>query len=203
MATRLLRDELLTHPIRSAILDRVRERPGVAFLELFHLLKSVPEFSSCLGYGSLSYHLHQLERFGYLVNRKTGRHRRYYASGGPQGSEATALSVLQGAPVPDLAHLLLDHGGATQRHLWRRFRERRPCTRQTVGYHLARLERHGLVTSGRCGRGKAYWATEKLRRLLPLAAPAPRSETQDVLPGITIPSFEHQVNQHVEIETQS
>lgn len=82
-----------------------------------------------------------------------------------------ALALLHSPPHPFLARLLLDHPGRNQQELWRLYRERHPTSRQALGYHLARLERAGLVTSVLRGRWKAYEATPLLHDLRTLIGP--------------------------------
>lgn len=173
MATRLLRNELLEHPVRTQIFELIRDEPGIAFLAMFDRLRAREETRDGLGFGSLQYHLDKLERFGFITNRKSGRHRRYYENGGPFGGATTALSVLQVPTVSALARHLLEIPGGSQRELWNRVRLARPCTRQAIGYHLVRLAALDLVVIARNGRAKAYYPTERLQRLMAWVSAAP------------------------------
>lgn len=167
MTTRIARDELLEHPMRSRILDAVRGRPGIGLRQLRDQVQ--PDQGGC-AFSSLYHHLRLLEEFGIVTTRRAGRYRRVYLNGGPQGSSATALSILQNEPLPALAHLLMTNPGANQSAIWKHFRERHPCSRQIIGYHLRRLEAHALTRSSRQGAAKTYYPTDTLERLFPLAA---------------------------------
>jgi len=69
--TRLRPSEVLDLESRRRILEYVRGHPGVHFREL---LRSLP-----FGSGSLHYHLYVLERAGYLIPRRDGMYRRFFA----------------------------------------------------------------------------------------------------------------------------
>jgi predicted transcriptional regulator len=166
MATRLLLPDIVEHPVRSALLDLIRVEPGIPFLGLYDQMKAVPEFAPRIAFGSLSYHLQQLERFGLITTRKSGRHRRHYVNGGAWGGDTTSLSILQGEPAARLARAILARPGLQQSALWQVHAQARPCTRQSVGYHLARFERHQLAAVVRRGSSKRYFPTEKLSRLV-------------------------------------
>lgn len=168
----LTRNNLLAHPFRRALLDAIRDRPGSAFLDLFAQFKPDPTFGPALGFGNLAHHLHKMERAGMLTSRRSGRHRRYYQNGGPQGGETTALAVLQAQPARDVLDLLLAAPGSSQMALWLQRRALRPCSRQSVGYQLRRLELFELVISTRRAHCKAYFATELAARLRKIAGGA-------------------------------
>lgn len=69
---RKIRDPL-EHEGRWRLLELVRHRPGVAFLQL--------RDATGMANGEIQFHMDVLHRFGLIFHRKSGRHRRYYATG--------------------------------------------------------------------------------------------------------------------------
>ena len=169
MTTRLHADAVLDHPLRNALYDTIRREPGIAFLQLFDRFRQDPLLARGLGFGSLGYHLDQLERFGLITTRKSGRHRRHYENGGGWNGHTTALAVLQAESVSMLCRIVAREPGLNQWMLWQRVATARACTRQSISYHLHRLERHGLVQVVRRGSAKNYLPTTLLERLMPYA----------------------------------
>lgn len=172
MTTRLNQAHVLDHPLRAALVDLIRREPGIAFVPLYDRFKAHPEFGPSVGHGSLSFHLLQLERFGFITTRKSGRHRRHYENGGGWNGDTTRLAVLQADGIATLARIVLAEPGLNQQALWQRLLPYRSCSRQSIAYHLRRMEDHGLVVAVRRGPGKNYVPTDKLARLMPFA-PAP------------------------------
>src|SRR5688572_27608389 len=59
--------ELLTHPVRAVILERLKQEPGLAFLALFQELRAHPNAGRGIGFGSLLHHLGMLQRHGRVL----------------------------------------------------------------------------------------------------------------------------------------
>lgn len=164
MASRLERDELLMHPLRATIYDVVRDAPGLGFLQMRRRLAQRADVESKLGFGNLQHHLYVLERNRFIVTRKLGRARRYYPNGGSWGPHVSQVCLLQNETTRRVALAVLNDPGATQRVIRQSLAAE--VSRQAVGYHVARLERHELLVSARLGRSRAYYATELLARLI-------------------------------------
>ena len=69
---RLRRNDILDLDTRRRVLDILRERPGIHFRELLR--------TASLGSGTLSYHLYVLEREGFVIARRDGMYRRFFAA---------------------------------------------------------------------------------------------------------------------------
>jgi predicted transcriptional regulator len=163
--TKLKKPQLLDHERRQALHDVIKQEPGVTFLQLHQRLKDLFARGGGYGFGSLTYHLSQLERFGLIVSKREGRFRRYFENGGRFGRDTVRIALLQTPPIPDLVAALLEDPGASQTHLHASLRGKHDVTRQTVGYHLKRLTEKDLVEVVRNGRSNAYHPTDKLREL--------------------------------------
>lgn len=188
MATPHDRDELLDHPLRSAIFEVAQREPGVSVGHLLARLRTLPGRPS-LGQGSLSYHLYRLERASLLTSRRSGRNRRLYEAGAP--FDPTALSVLQRPKARELARLVHEGGWITQREL--RNRVGWSWSRQALAYHLRHLERAGLLASQRRGRPRYYSSTPCLEAAMAAAESIWQSqgpatgEVPLIGPGVTTP----------------
>lgn len=183
MAHRLQSFEVLENPFRQALLDTIREHPGVAFVDLFRYYRADPWYGLGLGYGSLLHHLHKLEWARVITTRKSGRHRRYYVNGGPWGSHCSAVAVLQTPTAGELARIVWGEPGSHLNRVHERFRTRtgRRMTRQAVGYQLQRLVAFGLATLYRDGSKHVFHPTPLLERLLGYAGP-PAPPLRDAAP---------------------
>jgi hypothetical protein len=169
VASRIPATAVLEHPFRQALLETIRREPGIAFLELYHCFRPHPSFGPGLGYGSLMYHLQQLERGRHITTRKSGRFRRHYEDGGPWNGATSALAVLQTPTAGALARIIQAWPGLCQQEVYERFRLVRPVTRQAVGYQLERLVALGLATMTGDGSRRIYHPTPLLERLLGFA----------------------------------
>lgn len=133
--TRLQRGAALEHGTRARLADVVVRRPGIRFEELRRELG--------LASGVAAFHLRVLEREGHVVSRNDLTRRRFY----PAGEAAPARDVH--AAVSDL---LRAQPGASQAEVARGL----GMSRQLASYHLASLERAGIVLARREGGRVRY-----------------------------------------------
>lgn len=163
--TKLRKPQLLDHDRRQALFDLVKNDPGITFLQIHEKLKEHFGRAGGFGFGSLTYHLSQLERFGLIISKREGRFRRYFENGGRFGRDTQRIAVLQTPPIPRVVEIVLAEPGASQTRIHEYVAEEHAVTRQAVSYHLRRLIEHELLTVERAGKAKAYSPTEKLREL--------------------------------------
>lgn len=156
------RNPLPSHPTRQAILDLVRNEPGSHFSKILDRLSTVSGHPP-LGYGSLSYHLYQLERAGLVASRRSGRHRRYYDARAGLGS-LSVVSTVQRVGIRELADLLSGSADSTIHDLARTVTA--PASRHVIAYRIRVMEQVGLVTRERVGRRVRIVATDRLRQAL-------------------------------------
>ncbi len=133
--TRIRREKLLEHPIRELIYMEIRGNPGIHYRELLRRL-GVPN-------GSLAFHLHHLERAGYVRSRRA-RGRRHLFS--------TELSPSTGSLlVTDRQRRILEfldsRPGASERVIVKSL----GMSRSNVSYHVGVLRSLGLVETRRVG----------------------------------------------------
>jgi predicted transcriptional regulator len=115
------------------------------------------------------YHLQALERHGLVSSREQGAYQVFFPRAeGPLGPQETvgrdekeALALLR-QPVPlHAVLLLLDRGACAHAELEAEV----PVKRTTLHYHMAKLERAGLVQSWREGKERRYRLAEADRML--------------------------------------
>lgn len=150
--TRLSKGRMLEHEAREGIHRLVAENPGVHYSAL--------KERTGLNTGALVHHLRALERSGYLVSRREGTLRRFYAPGAAPVPPAPTVPT---TPVQERVLSLLDERPMTQREL----ADRLGLTQQGVSYHVKTLERKGLLVVReqggvhRCHRVRAFTAVER------------------------------------------
>lgn len=124
---------------RQRLLDHLHERPGAPFLDLCA--------AGGQALGATQYHLQRLEEDGHVYSRKAGRFRRYYAAGWTDASRLQADAELRLPMRAAVAHAYRT-GAPTQRETASLL----GVSRQTVDYHLRRLEAAGAARLGHAGR---------------------------------------------------
>lgn len=154
------RETLLASPQRRAILDLVRQRPGIPLGEIMRTLN--------LGWGTVSYHVAKLCASGLLRTQVVGRRRLVHAAG-PGAADLAVLSLLQGKTVRRIATAIAVQPGQSVLDLCESLQE----TPRVVYYHLKHLEQAGLVEARPQGRSRRLHATPRLVDLLDRLASAP------------------------------
>jgi len=143
-------DEVLEHPGRAEVYERVKAFPGVNFVQL----------SQQVGFGAstLNYHLRVLERNGYVTSVRDGRYLRFFdrASGAYAGARKLAVSALRNETTAAMAKHIRDNPGVAQCDLAARFQ----VTASTVTWHINRLASQGLVQKERKAQHTRYYLGE-------------------------------------------
>jgi predicted transcriptional regulator len=135
--TRLAKQDVLQHEVRSGIHVHVSRHPGIRFEDLRRALG--------LANGVLVFHLRVLERNGFVTAHKEWTRRRFYATG------AVPTVPTQGVAAT-MAQLLRDAPGIPPAEIARRL----GISRQLARYHLRRLETEGVLVAQGEGNAVAY-----------------------------------------------
>ena len=155
--TRLKKPEILDNDVRNAIYDIIRGSPGIS-------ARAVQRESE-LSWGTVVYHLRQLERHHLVVSRTLGRTRNYYENHGKYKGMEVQLACLQSPRALTLARLVLREPGMTQEAL----AEASGYPQPTTSYYVRKLKQAGLVEEHREGRYARYLPNAELARFVNLA----------------------------------
>lgn len=131
--TRIARNSVLEHPLRTRLAETVKEHPGVSFGELQRRLD--------IAAGQLTHHARVLEDAGVVFSTPHGQERRFFHVGQPRATPLLplgerALVELQRAGPRGLSELARDLG----------------VTRQALHYHVRKLAAEGRVEVAPDGR---------------------------------------------------
>lgn len=143
-------DEVLEHPGRSEVYERVKAYPGVSFVQLQEALG--------MGASTLNYHLRVLEKNGYVTPVRDGRYLRFFdrRSGHYSQNRKFAVSALRNPTTAAMARHIREHPGVSQSDLAQAF----DVTPSTVCWHMARLAGAGLVQKQRDAQRTRYFVGE-------------------------------------------
>lgn len=141
---RFRKAEVFGHGGREQAYMAIRERPGVDVLDVARLLAT--------SWSNAAYHLRVLEREGFVVARRAGRHRLYFPAG-TESPEAQRQRIVMRHP---LARSLVEEVDRTPQATQKELGERLGLPSSTVSYHLARLVGAGLLAERREWREKRY-----------------------------------------------
>jgi len=130
--TRLQKGDILRHELRNRIYQEVLKNPGINLLALKKTLD--------IENGVLAYHLATLERENFVKSHRDGRMRRLYV----RGYRAGGLSTMQQSILDIIAEAPRISQKAIADHL--------QVSKQTVNYHIKRLEREGFISVERRGK---------------------------------------------------
>ena len=168
--TRLKRPELLENDVRNAIYGIIRVNPGIS-------ARAVQRESE-LSWGTVVYHLRQLERHHLVVSRAVGRTRNYYENHGKYKGMEVQLACLQSPRALALARIILRQPGMTQEAL----AEASGYPQPTTSYYVRKLKQADLVDEQREGRYARYLPKAELSRFVDLAD-APTAEPAPAAPA--------------------
>ena len=156
--------EVLEHPGRQEVYERVKAFPGVSFVQLADQVS--------FGASTLNYHLRVLEKNEYITSVKDGRYIRFFdrQGGAYAGARKHAVSALRNTTTAAIARHIKAHPGVPQRDLAAAF----GVTASTVNWHVSRLAAAGLVTRTRDAHFTRYYVSEGWGQL-----PADEVQRQD------------------------
>lgn len=144
---------VLDHPTRRALLDLVRERPGITMEEAREAL--------AVGSGTLVHHVARLRAERLVVTEK-GHGRRLYAAGAVAPAERAKLAALAGDTTQRLADYVAANPGVAQKDLCGAL----AIAPSVASKHVSKLKRAGLVSELREGRTVRYFAASRPHPLL-------------------------------------
>jgi DNA-binding transcriptional ArsR family regulator len=162
--------EVLEHPGRQEVYERVKAAPGINFVQLAQQV--------AFGSSTLNYHLRVLERNEYIASVKDGRYLRFFdrQAGTYSGAKKVQVSALRNVQTAAMARHIRDHPGVAQCDLAAAF----GVTASTVNWHMTRLQSAGLVERQRDAHYTRYYLSQGWSQLpasemerLADAAPAP------------------------------
>lgn len=159
--TRLRQPEILDNDVRNRIYDIIRANPGISARAVHR--------ESDQSWGTVVYHLRQLERHNLVVSRTMGRTRNYYENHGKYKGMEAQLACLQAPRALTLARVILETPGATQEQLV----ERSGYPQPTTSYYVRKLRKAGLIEEAREGRYVRYLPAQDLARFVQAADPRP------------------------------
>lgn len=155
--TRLKPPHLLENDVRSAIYDIIRQNPGISARAVHR--------ASGQSWGTVVYHLRQLESHHLVVSRRFGRSRNFYENHGKYRGMEQQLACLRSPRSRILARGILERPGLTQEELAVEVALAQP----TTSYYVRKLVGSELVSEAREGRYVRYHPASELARFLELA----------------------------------
>jgi predicted transcriptional regulator len=146
--------EILDNDLRNRIYQIVVNRPGMSAREV--------QRQSGASWGTVVYHLRQLEHHRLLRSQGVGRARAFYEAGPRLAGLETGLALLWNERLATVAREVLRTPGTTQEALV----ASTSIPQRTVSHYLQKLEAAGLVRETRDGRRASYFPEETLARAL-------------------------------------
>lgn len=157
--TRLKEPELLDNEVRNGIYGIIKTNPGIAARSIHR--------ESGQSWGTVVYHLRQLERHRLVKSSRVGRFRTYYESNGRYNGLEEGFAALQNEKTRGVARLIAESPGVTQEQLTRAT----ALPQSTVSYYVRKLKQANLVEERRNGKYAAYFPGAQLANVLAAVDP--------------------------------
>ena len=154
-------DHILDDANRAGIYRLIREEPGISTKDIADRLG--------LAWGTVTHHLGKLEKRRFVVSKKYGKYRRYFANGAGGSQDKDALAVLRLDRTGDVAALIQRHPGVSQKAV----SEMLGVSSSTILWHVKRLEEVHLVRKVRDGKLVRYYPDEGMQGVAVIPAAAP------------------------------
>ncbi len=137
--SRIQKDDLLDHPVRSQLMHAVETHPGAHYQ---HLVKEVGK-----GRGVVEHHLRKLESGGLIQRKRTDGYTCYFAKGRVDNRVMDALPAMKSPTAAKLVESVLARPGVTAKELAATL----GISPSTASHHIGRLRQAGLLdkTDGR------------------------------------------------------
>ncbi len=135
--TRLRRDQVLEHFVRGQVYHDIRDHPG----DHYSSIRARVGISN----GVLAYHLHMLERQGFVRAERDGVLKRFYPAG-------VLVPQETGIRLSRVQQRIVDVVGASPSITQEEIAKRTGASHQLVSHNVRVLERLGLLTGRREGR---------------------------------------------------
>lgn len=153
-------NELLEDANRQAIYRLIQAEPGISTKDVADRLG--------LAWGTVTHHLGKLEKRRFVVSKKYGKYRRYFANGHGGTDMKDQVAVLRLDRTGDVAALIQQQPGLTQKAVSTAL----GVSSSTILWHVKRLESAQLITKVREGKQVRYYPGAGLQQVLVPAAPA-------------------------------
>jgi DNA-binding transcriptional ArsR family regulator len=147
-------DEILDDPNRAAIYRLIQREAGISTKDVAEQLH--------LAWGTVTHHLGKLEKRRFVVSKKYGKYRRYFANGEGGTERKDQVAVLRLDRTGDVAALIRASPGLTQKAVSAAL----GVSSSTILWHVKRLESAGLITKVRDGKLVRYYPGEALPPVL-------------------------------------
>ena len=139
------KDKILDHFFRGRLYEYVKENPGITYTAL----KKHFDVNN----GTLTYHLHKLEKEEILAHKNVGKYKLFYPDGVKMRGAEVVISVLD----KEILELVSDNPGITTSGITQQLKGAR--SKRTLSRHIKELERKDLIQIIRDdGKRKVYLA---------------------------------------------
>ncbi len=156
--TRLREPEILDNEVRESIYAIITRNPGLSARAIHR--------ESDHSWGTVVYHLRQLERHHLVTSRRLGRSRNFYENHGKYKGMEVELAALRSDKSALLARVIASDPGITQEGLT----ARAGLPQSTVSYYVRKLKEAELIEERRVGKYAAYYPARDIEGLLTLVA---------------------------------
>lgn len=141
-------DEILDDPNRAAIYRLIQKEAGISTKDIAERLE--------LAWGTVTHHLTKLEKRRFVVSKKYGKYRRYFANGEGGTEHKDAVAVLRLDRTGDIAALIRQQPGLTQKAVSQAL----GVSSSTILWHVKRLEDVRLIRKVREGKLVRYFPAD-------------------------------------------
>jgi DNA-binding MarR family transcriptional regulator len=145
-------EKVLDHFFRGRLFEYIKENPGVTFTAL----KEHFEVNN----GTLTYHLHKLEREDLITYRNLGKYKMFYADGVRIKGVEVVISPLD----KEIVEIISAEPGITSSQVIALLRGGR--SQRTISRHLKQLERKGFIHVERTHGARRLFISGDLERVL-------------------------------------
>src|SRR5438552_14726086 len=141
-------DEILDDANRANIYRLIQTEPGISTKDVAERLG--------LAWGTVTHHLGKLEKRRFVVSKKYGKYRRYFANGQGGSESKDQVAVLRLDRTGDVAALIRSTPGMTQKAVSQAL----GVSSSTILWHVKRLENVQLVRKVRDGKLVRYYPVD-------------------------------------------
>ncbi len=140
MFSRIRKEDLLEHPVRSDIFDAIQADPGIHFQELVRRIGK--------GRGTMEHHVRKMVAADILVEKANKGFNCFFPKGEVDRHVMAAAPLLKGEGGRNVLGAICSSPGIVAVHV----AEHLGMSTSTVNYHIKRLSEAGLVAAERKGR---------------------------------------------------
>lgn len=139
--SRIDKDELLNHDRRARLFEFIKQNPGCHLSEISRALE--------LPWGSSLHHLRKLRADRLILFKNVGHHKCFFVNGsGLNEQQMEALSLVKGDTLQRIVSYIQDHPKSNLKDVAAAVQISSPL----AAFHVAKLERAGLVQKWRDGK---------------------------------------------------